>query len=296
MTRWPNLFIAGAPKAGTFSLYEYLKMSNQIFMAPIKEPHYFNHISVPENKPVILKPIRDKKKYLSLFESASDKKFLGDATPMYLSDPEAPHLIKQASPEASIIISLRDPVEREFSIYKMLMHRKDIRNPFLEEIKYQLTNVDDFRFPALRLSIGLYYDDVKRFIEIFGKSKVKIIIFEEWTKKVHSTMEEIFKFLQLNEKLESVNYKQYNKYEKRSIPRGSIGQYLLTKGKYTTIMKKLSTQSTWRYIEKNILMKEINPKMTKDEKNILVNYYQKDVKNLEKLLNIKLPWINFKMA
>ena len=42
MENWPNFFIVGAPKAGTTSLYEYLKGHPEIYMSPIKEPDYFS--------------------------------------------------------------------------------------------------------------------------------------------------------------------------------------------------------------------------------------------------------------
>jgi len=37
----PNLLIVGAGKAGTYSLYEYLKSHPQVYMAPTKEPNFF---------------------------------------------------------------------------------------------------------------------------------------------------------------------------------------------------------------------------------------------------------------
>src|SRR6202000_2163195 len=36
-----NFYLVGAPKAGTTSLYRYLDQHPQIYMSPIKEPHYF---------------------------------------------------------------------------------------------------------------------------------------------------------------------------------------------------------------------------------------------------------------
>jgi hypothetical protein len=36
----PNFFVAGAPKAGTTSLYRYLDQHPGIYMSPIKEPHF----------------------------------------------------------------------------------------------------------------------------------------------------------------------------------------------------------------------------------------------------------------
>jgi hypothetical protein len=37
----PNFFLAGAPKAGTTSLYFYLDQHPEIYMSPIKEPNFF---------------------------------------------------------------------------------------------------------------------------------------------------------------------------------------------------------------------------------------------------------------
>ena len=41
MTRWPNLFIAGAPRCGTTSLHVWLPAIPGIFMSRIKEPNFF---------------------------------------------------------------------------------------------------------------------------------------------------------------------------------------------------------------------------------------------------------------
>jgi hypothetical protein len=38
---WPNFFIVGAQKAGTTSLYFYLKKIPGVYMSPVKEVFYF---------------------------------------------------------------------------------------------------------------------------------------------------------------------------------------------------------------------------------------------------------------
>ena len=50
-----NFFIVGAPKAGTTSLYSYLNQHHSISMSLVKEPNYFSH-----------KEILDQKLYLNL--------------------------------------------------------------------------------------------------------------------------------------------------------------------------------------------------------------------------------------
>ena len=41
MATRPNFFIVGAPKCGTTALYEYLRPHPNVFMSPVKEPHFF---------------------------------------------------------------------------------------------------------------------------------------------------------------------------------------------------------------------------------------------------------------
>ncbi len=41
MIRLPNFFLAGAPKAGTTALYQYLGQHPNIYMSPVKEPNFF---------------------------------------------------------------------------------------------------------------------------------------------------------------------------------------------------------------------------------------------------------------
>jgi len=40
----PNFFIVGAAKAGTTSLYSYLRRHPDVYMSPIKEPHWFSTV------------------------------------------------------------------------------------------------------------------------------------------------------------------------------------------------------------------------------------------------------------
>jgi len=126
--RYPNFYIVGAAKAGTSSLYSYLKDIPGIFMSPIKEPNYFSRQILPDNHR--LKPIRDENKYLNLFKGAKNETILGEASPSYLVDPGAAELIHYYSPHAFILISLRDPVERLFSHYLMMRRNRILKASF----------------------------------------------------------------------------------------------------------------------------------------------------------------------
>jgi len=289
MDRWPNFFIVGADKAGTSSLYTYLKEISEIFMSTIKEPNYFSAKTIPQNSR--LKPIRDKKKYLALFKNVKDEKIIGEASPSYLNDPEAAILIHQVSPDAKILISLRDPVNRFFSHYLMSSRLEKTKSTLYSKIQAELNKKENRNNYKLLLYHGLYYEAVKRYVDIFDSNNVKIIIFEEFIKNEKATIENTLQFLNLKNDLENFKPEVYNKY---GVVRNPISQKILQSRKIRRISEKLISPSKRRTLkEKLILKEEEKPKMEENEKKLLINYYRDDVQKLKNLLGRKLPWKNF---
>jgi len=63
--------------------------------------------------------------------------------------------------------------------------RKELaRKNFHKVLNQSLQNNDECFEELFELKSSLYTDDVKRYLDLFGKNQVKIIIFEEWTKNV----------------------------------------------------------------------------------------------------------------
>jgi len=298
--RWPNLFIVGAPRAGTTSLYQYINEIPQIFISPEKEPNFFNTNTVRDNGTIFIHPIRDEDSYLKFFENATDEIYLCEATTHYLFDPECPKLIHNFSPNAKIIITLRDPVEREYSQYKLIFHRTvvdklDYDKSFLQEIKEQMRDRNNSWEPGLRLESGLYTENIKRYIEIFGEGNVKILIFENWINDIKNIMNEILQFLQINYNLENFHGGIYHKSSAWRSPKGNATNYLLKTGYKSKIIKKIIPQSILYNVRDKILTKKENySKLDTESRKILINFYQDDVKKLEKFLGKELPWPNFK--
>jgi len=210
LEHWPNLFIVGAPRAGTTSLYKYLENISEVYMAPIKEPNYFVSEKFPENHPV--KTIKNKKKYLKLFEQVNHEKIIGEASTLYLSDPETPKFIHKTIPHAKIIIILRDPIERAFSSYLMLKQVGWVKSStFNEEIKKVLSSSMDLSKPYLRLKVGCYSKKVSNYLEEFDNKQIKILIFEEFVKDTKKVFGDVLKFLNLNNSLINFDGKVHNK-------------------------------------------------------------------------------------
>jgi len=287
--RWPNLFLVGAPKAGTTTLYNYLSNTPEIFASRKKEPNYFCINIIPDN--YFIKPIRDKSKYLKLFEKATDEKFIVEGSVAYLSDPDAPKLIYKVSPNSKIIISLRDPTERVFSEYLMFVRLGHFKLSFSEQLQLELAHEADKSRPNLGLFHGFYSEHVRRYLDTFGQDQVKIIIFEEFVKDTKNVFEDILKFLGINSTMKNFKEKSYNPY---SVAQGLMAKQILRSTALSKIANKvMSTEQKSLLIEKFLTKKQPKPKITENDREILVNYYRNDVSKLEKLLGRRISWNNF---
>lgn len=117
-TRYPNLFIVGAPKCGTTALSHYLAGHPQIFMtesAGMKEPHYFcSDLKVPH----LPRRIQDESAYLKLFDQAdSGATYWGEASPSYLYSEVAVPQILRTCQNSRFIVMLRNPIEQAQSAH-----------------------------------------------------------------------------------------------------------------------------------------------------------------------------------
>jgi len=184
---WPNFFIVGAPKCGTTSLYAHLKRHPQVFLPDMKEPHFFVTDRPPSrdvSRARRLTCVGNQDKYLRLYEAAVGIPAIGDASSTYLWDPNAAERIREICPLARIVICLRDPVVRAHSHF--LMNRRigmESLPTFERAIQADLT-IRDHRFWGGRLYIefGRYHEQVRRYLETFGRDQILIVLFDELTK------------------------------------------------------------------------------------------------------------------
>jgi hypothetical protein len=289
---WPNFFIVGAQKAGTTSLYFYLKKIPGVYMSPLKEVFYFAPHAVQNN---IADVIRDKKEYLKLFESARGYTAVGEATPFYLLDPDAPKLIHQTVPHARIIMILRDPIERAYSNYLMKMKYSGMKSSFYDELMRDYKSQEKlFGRSQLYVEFGMYYEQVKRYFDIFGREQVKVIIFEEFIQHPEQTVNEVLDFLGVNYAITEIR-EQHNPY---SVPRSPIALWIFaffrklrTKNiKFYKILALLPDSMVESIPEKILFKRKQKPKIEAKAVKFLQEIYCDDVIRLESLLGRSLPW------
>lgn len=199
MNKKPNLFLVGFPKCGTTSLWVYLKSHPEIYMCPIKEPRFFG----TSNRKGSKRTISNLKDYLGLFKEATKEKVIGEASVTYINNPSSATKIHDFNPNSKILILVRNPVEYLRSLYQ-------------NGRKNGLEKETDFK-KAFKNSKYLPYSSwvkmskkIKRYIRIFGKEKVKIIVLEELIKKPKKTYKELLCFLDVDTSVLPASFKNYN--------------------------------------------------------------------------------------
>jgi sulfotransferase family protein len=191
LTRRPNLFIVGAPKSGTTSLYWYIHDHPDVFMSDMKEPMYFSSdvYRGPRNR---FDYGPDEDQYLALFAGASDEKYVGEASTHYLAAPPTPARIHDFQPEARIVCILRDPIEMAYAWHGERVYRSvEPREPF----SLELLNTDRGR---KYLEIGCYGTQLTRYFGTFGRERVKVIIFEDFAAKTAAEFRGVLEFLEID--------------------------------------------------------------------------------------------------
>jgi hypothetical protein len=105
----PNFFILGAGRCGSTTLYSMLRQHPQIFMPKIKEPSFFcSYFQV----------VKDPISYFNLFNPTEEQIAIGEASHVYLSNPESAKVIHALIPNAKFILIFRNPTERAYSLYQ----------------------------------------------------------------------------------------------------------------------------------------------------------------------------------
>lgn len=290
----PNFFIVGAEKSGTTSLYDLLNIHKDIFMSPIKEPNHFSKDIKPldhEHKRIDLDKyfkqevlpkehmayIGDFNQYLKLFNQSGDAKAVGEASVSYLFSKVAAKEIYAFNPHAKIIIILRNPVERALSAYKMDLGIGRIKGSFSEAIKST----------PRYLERGLYYNQLKRYFDVFPKENIRVYLFED-LKDSTNMMADLSLFLVLNDEFNIAMEKVSNtsmspKYEVLNNLIYALGIKSLI-GKYFPEKPKKSLQKL--YYQKTEI------KLDSEEYNRLIKFYSQDIQKLSNLINKDLStWL-----
>lgn len=257
----PTFIVVGANKGGTTSIYHYLKQHPEVYLSPVKEPHYFSmDIDVQQFKKEFAHNklqdiekyvngdmqqeyhaafVRNETQYRKLFKNVRGQKAIGELSTSYLYSEVAAKEIHALIPDCRIIICLRNPIERAYSHYRMNLWTGNSN-----EFDFHKALIDDYNHEPkvwgnahLYTEIGMYYAQVKRYIDMFGADRVKIIFTEDLKRNASQVIKDLYAFIGVDPQFVPDTSRQYNEVY---TPKYKNLTWFLNKSGIRPFMKRIS--------------------------------------------------------
>lgn len=188
----PNFLVIGAMRSGTSSLRHYLSVHPEIFMASVKEVHFFDrHFDLGVEW------------YRSHFADARSSSAVGEATQTYMYDERALPRMADVLPGAKLIAILRNPVDRAYSHYWLNRALQRESLSFAEAVAAERDRLADgderARFRHSYIDRGRYERQLTTVCERYSREALLVVLFEELRDSPVTTYRTICRFLGVDE-------------------------------------------------------------------------------------------------
>lgn len=294
----PNLFVIGAAKSGTTSLYSILSRHPEVFMSRQKATRFF---------------ISDKKYsngldwYLqTYFAGAEQYTVRGEATPSYLAQAykTAPRIRETITGEQTKFIAIfRNPIDRAYSHYWYNRNKKqgDENSSFedalaLEEKLEGRTEISGKRYSRTQnyFKNGQYSLCLGEYFKYFKQDQFLFLLFEDLFKEqFHATAARLTEFLHI----ENVNINYTKENQARKVGTRPTVKFVRKQRGLMSFLKSYlpsSIQNMMRNQYSKMISKPVKYSPMKQEtRKMLLEKYEPGIIELEEIIGRDLShWIN----
>jgi len=200
-----NLLIIGTQKAGTTSLYYYLKQHPSIYFSEVKEVNYF---AIDEFYK------RGVKYYHSFFPNHKKQEIIASAYVHMLPNPKCAERVKEYNPDMKFIVMLRDPIKRAISAYKYAIQnhweKEDVSFTKAFELESERLNSENPNYDITYFYDGLYYKHLSNWMNHFPKKNFIIIRDTDLKNNPEQVLSSIFEFLNIDKEKKIDFSRNYN--------------------------------------------------------------------------------------
>lgn len=174
----PDFVIVGPQKCATTWMYEGLAEHPEVYVPDTDSVHYFD-----------MEYHRGTEWYRQHFPADPDGyEVIGEETPSYIRSEATPERIADLNPDAKLLFSLRNPVDRAFSHYWHEKSKGKISFEF-EELFENYDLYENWIRP------GMYVDHIERFEEHFDSDQLKLLYFDDLVADDESFIESVYDFV-----------------------------------------------------------------------------------------------------
>ena len=303
---WPTFLIIGGGRSGKIALCDYLSQHPEVFISNPQEPNFFSAVNADigytsKDHLYYDNIITDVVSYQELFQNTGQFTALGEASGDYLLFPsETIRNIKLLVPDSrnlKIIIILRDPTARAFSAHTHYqMHGFEVLS-FDEAVSANTIGKrlkENWSINYDYLRGGLYADAVAQFLSEFPNAMV--ILSSDLLSDSQGVLPEIFQFLEVGDDFFptiATNINISGKSRSRILFAMLYDENNRFRRFIRRILNPVLPHKTRKWL-KNYLRGLIlhKARMKQDSRTRLIEYYRKDIRALEKLIDRDLSeWL-----
>lgn len=300
----PTFIIIGVQKAGTTSLYNYLTQHPQVYMSPVKEPHFlerdWDKYYAETGKSRNPKQIHTWAQYQALFDGVTDEIAIGEASVncLFHYDWSIPQ-IQKYTPDVQLIALLRHPAERAHSDY--LMHLRDCINPAdqrsLGDHIAAAQNPDQSTSFLIRK--GFYAAGIEAFQTAFGRDRVHVFLQDDLRRSATELMRSLYQTLGVDPDFQTDTTRQA---QTAAVPKNQTVNALLrqqnpvrsavAKGLKLVLPPERRQALRQRLLQLNSADKSAAP-LTTGDRAALIELYRADILQLQTLIQRDLSaWLS----
>jgi hypothetical protein len=299
----PNFLVIGAAKCGTDSLCNYLGQHPEVFISPKREPNFFvaeGQDHIPYHGPgdvIALKEMWTSglADYQSLFAGVTTEKAVGEGTAWYIYFEDPPRRIRHHIPDAKLIAVLRNPADRAYSAFKMLL--RDGREPLVdfaaaldaeqERIRRQWEPIWYYA------RMGFYSEQLERYYARFDRDQLRVVMYEDFDSNPQPVLRDLFQFLNVDDGFTPDTSRRTNV---SLVPRHHrlhhvvAGQYRLK-----SVVKKFVPQNTLQAVKRPLVDRNMTqPAPMSDEvRGRLIEVFRDDIRKTQDLVGRDLShWLS----
>lgn len=267
----PTFITIGAMKCGTSSLHNYLSLHPEIGMSGIKELDFF----LTDDD--LAKGVGW---YASQFPANRTER--GESSPNYSKKHAFPGVAARMHallPDIKLIYMVRNPADRAVSHYVHSYATGDESRP----IEQVFSVLEDNNY----VETGRYAYQIRDFLEIYGESCILIIKSDDLLENRRQVLENVFKFLGVSQTFSSDDFDRlYNEGQsriRRHTPVRRLKQAFpkASKSAKTVLPDWLLSALTSSKIQYPVLDTKVRRR--------LIDFYEDDIRDLERHLRQRLP-------
>lgn len=260
--RLPQFVIIGAPKSATTWLLTNLQALANLYM-PGPELHFFNRNF-------------DKGMgwYHAQFDAAAPDQILGEKSASYLASPEVPERLRAALPKARLIAQLRNPIERAYSDYCMLVRRGEVSRDIEAYLNPKTATFRRF------LDDGLYGRHLAHWHDFVPANELLVIFYDDIRSDPAKVFDAVSGFLRLEDAKPVEPGKKVKFKEEPMLPLGLRRILRPLKG----LVRPLRQKSWFKSLRGSLARPTEYPPLTDDLRRRMQDYYAEDVAKLGRLM------------